>query len=366
MTRAIGRWRAAATLLVTLGVVSCNQGPVMRGKIAGLEKLTDQAERNGAVLCAPRELAMAKSHLEFAEVELDQGFVSKAGAHVDIAEPNARAAYERSPPEKCAERDLRDRDGDGHVDRLDRCPEDPENWNGFQDADGCPDDADTDGDGVPDSRDMCVLAPEDKDGYLDEDGCPDSDNDLDTIADSSDKCPNEPEDPDGYEDEDGCPDLDNDKDTVADLDDQCPNEPGPKGAERPGCPGKSLVVVTDKEIRIAQQIHFETGKDVIRRESYAVIDAVAQVLEKNPAMRIEVQGHTDNRGPAGYNLGLSDRRAAAVRRYLVARGVAAERLVSRGYGLTRPLVANDSEQNRSLNRRVQFIRTEGEKGKTTP
>jgi outer membrane protein OmpA-like peptidoglycan-associated protein len=120
-----------------------------------------------------------------------------------------------------------------------------------------------------------------------------------------------------------------------------------------------LVVVTDKEIKITQQIHFEFDKDVIRRESYPILDAVAEVLQSNQAMRIEVQGHTDNKGAAAYNLKLSDRRAASVRKYLVGKGVSSDRLVSHGYGLTRPLVPNDSEQNRALNRRVQFMRTEG-------
>jgi outer membrane protein OmpA-like peptidoglycan-associated protein len=356
----------AAMLLSGFGAGGCGLGAVLRGKIAGLEKLADQAERNGAVRCAPRELAVAKSHLEFAAVELDQGFISRAKAHVATAEPNVHAALDLSPPEKCSDEALTaDKDGDGYPDRLDKCPEGPENWNGFQDADGCPDDPDTDGDGIPDSRDMCVLEPEDKDGYLDEDGCPDPDNDFDGIADSADKCPNEAEDKDGYEDQDGCPDLDNDKDKVADFDDQCPNEPGPPGGERPGC-GPSLVVLTDSEIRITQQIHFEFDKDVIRRESYAVLDAVADVMRVNPGMRIEVEGHTDNRGSAAYNKGLSERRAAAVRKYLASHGVASDRLVSHGYGPARPLVPNDSEQNRALNRRVQFIRIEGQKGNRGP
>ena len=146
-----------------------------------------------------------------------------------------------------------------------------------------PDDPDTDGDGIPDSRDKCVLEPEDKDGYLDDDGCPELDNDLDGILDAADKCPNEPEDPDGFEDADGCPDPDNDKDTVPDVDDQCPNEPGPPGGDRPGCPRKpALVVVTDKEIKITQQIHFEFDKDNIRPESFPILDAVAEVLQQNP------------------------------------------------------------------------------------
>ncbi|HEX9296206.1 MAG TPA: OmpA family protein [Polyangiaceae bacterium] len=318
--------------IAMLGLVACSQGPVMRGQIAGLSKIAAQAERNGAMRCAPRELAMAKAHLKFAELELDQGFTSRAGAHLAVAEPNAHAAYDLSPPETCAERGLV------------TTAEEP----------------DTDGDGIVDSRDMCVLEPEDKDGYLDDDGCPEPDNDLDGILDKVDKCPNEPEDPDGFDDQDGCPDPDNDKDTVADLDDICPNEPGPPDGERPGCPRKpALVIVTDKEIKITQQIHFEFDKAVIRPESFPILDAVAEVLQKNPNMRIEVQGHTDNKGSAAYNLKLSDRRAASVRKYLTGKGIAADRLASHGYGLTRPLVPNDTEQNRALNRRVQFIRTEG-------
>src|SRR5262249_33206230 len=160
--------------------------------------------------------------------------------------------------------------------------------NGYQDEDGCPDDPDTDGDGIPDSRDQCVLIPEDKDGYQDSDGCPDPDNDLDTILDDKDKHPltgnpsaNDPEDPDDIEAADGCPDPDNDKDSVLDVDDNCPNEPGP--VDNKGCPKKpSLVVVTDKEIKILQQIHFEFDKDKIRKESFKILDAVVEVLRKYP------------------------------------------------------------------------------------
>lgn len=367
------RWIGRAAILTILGTSACAQGPVLRGKIEGLQKIANQAERNGAIRCAPRELAMAKAHLKFAETELDQGFISHAENHLQIAEPNAHAAYDLSPPERCAERGFvlapkpGDRDGDGYLDPDDKCPDEPETWNGFQDEDGCPDDPDTDGDGIPDSKDQCVLEPEDKDSYLDEDGCPEVDNDLDGILDTADKCPNEPEDPDGYEDGDGCPEPDNDKDTVVDLEDQCPNEPGEPGGDRPGCPRKpSLVVVTEKEIKITQQIHFEFDKDVIRKESYPILDAIVEVLQKNPKIAIEVQGHTDNKGKPAYNLKLSDRRAASVKKYLVAHGIDASRLQSKGYGMTRPLVPNDSEQNRALNRRVQFIRTEGGASTTPP
>jgi outer membrane protein OmpA-like peptidoglycan-associated protein len=232
------------------------------------------------------------------------------------------------------------------------------------DDDGCPDDPDTDGDGIPDSKDSCPLDPEDKDNYLDEDGCPEPDNDLDGILDVKDKCPNDPEDPDGFEDEDGCPDLDNDKDTVVDLDDMCPNEPGdPKGTPKVdlGCPKNQLVEVTDKEVKITQQIHFEFDKDKIRPESFAIIDAVAEVLRKLPDMKLEIQGHTDNKGSAAYNKSLSGRRAQAVRKYLTDKAhIDPKRLTAVGYGAERPIVDNDTAINRALNRRVQFIRTENQ------
>jgi outer membrane protein OmpA-like peptidoglycan-associated protein len=377
LRKGAGAPRASVALTLSLSVFtgSCSQVSAMRGDIEGLSKVAEQAERNGAIRCAPRELALAKSHLRFASVEIDQGFYLRAKEHIEIAEPNAHAAYDLSPPQKCAERGFieeaappkpGDRDGDGYLDPEDKCPDEPENFQGYQDEDGCPDDPDTDGDGIADSKDSCVMSPEDKDGYLDDDGCPDPDNDLDKVLDPNDKdstgktCMNDPEDPDGYEDADGCPEPDNDKDTVVDIEDQCPMEPGLPGGDKPGCPKKpSLVIVTEKEIKITQQIHFEFDKDKIRTESFPILDAVADVLRQNTKIKIEIQGHTDNKGAAEYNKKLSDRRAASVKKYLVGKGIDETRLTSRGYGLEVPLVPNSSDQNRALNRRVQFVRTEG-------
>jgi len=346
-------------LAIPLALTQCAQSAEMRGRIEGLEKIVEQAERNGAMRCAPRELAIARSQLEFASIELDQGFVSKAQAHLAKAEPNARAAEMLSPAQKCAH--FPDADGDGYADPFDQCPTKPENYNGYQDEDGCPDDPDTDRDGIADSVDQCELNPEDKDAYLDTDGCPEPDNDLDGLLDAADKCPNEPEDLDGYEDEDGCPDPDNDKDSVPDVKDQCPNEIGSTTQEPLGCPGNRLAVVTDCEVKITQQIHFETNKDKIRPESFPVLDAVADVLAKNPKITLEVQGHTDNKGAAAYNKDLSNRRAQSVMKYLTAHGVTNSRLTAQGYGMERPLVDNSTADNRSLNRRVQFVRSESSK-----
>ncbi|MEZ4440806.1 MAG: OmpA family protein [Polyangiaceae bacterium] len=357
--------------LALVGGVGCSQVSVMRGEISGLQELMEQAERNGAKRCAPRELALARAHTQFADVELDQADMFRAEDHLIIARSNAQAAYDLSPASRCSERRFTvepqpkpgDKDGDGYLDNEDECPEKPENFQGFEDNDGCPDDPDTDGDGIVDSKDACELLEEDADGYLDEDGCPDLDNDLDGIVDASDgeagACKDDPEDPDGFQDEDGCPDPDNDQDKVADLDDICPLVPGVEGGARPGCPNKpSLVVVTDKEIKITQQIHFAFGKATIRPISYKVLDAVVEVMNDNPKIKIEVQGHTDDRGSDAFNKQLSDQRAAAVKQYLVSHGIPESRLQSHGYGEEKPLVPNSSDRNRALNRRVQFVRIE--------
>ncbi len=146
---------------------------------------------------------------------------------------------------------------------------------------------------------------------------------------------------------------------MLDLDDYCPNLPGPPGGERAGCPKKNqLVVVTANEIRILQQVHFAFNKATILKDSFKLLDSVAEVLRDNGAMRIEIQGHTDNVGDMAYNMKLSQSRAEAVRKYLTTHGIAADRLTAKGYGATQPIVPNASEANRALNRRVQFIRTE--------
>ncbi len=118
----------------------------------------------------------------------------------------------------------RDQDGDGIVDRKDECPLSPEDHDGYQDFDGCPDD-DNDSDGIPDALDGAPMEPEDYDGWQDEDGIPDLDNDLDGIEDRWDLCPNEAEDMDGHRDDDGCPDdfFDRDGDGIGDEVDGCPD-----------------------------------------------------------------------------------------------------------------------------------------------
>lgn len=357
------RWPSQIPALAWVLLSACSHGTLMQGRVDGLRDIAHQAEDNGAYRCAPRELALAQAHLRFAQAELDQGDAVRAEQHVTLAEPNARAAFRLSPPERCAPEaappppEPGDRDGDGILDPDDECPDRPEDMDGFEDEDGCPETQDADGDGITDDRDLCVLDPEDADGYLDADGCPEPDDDLDGIPDASDACARDPEDFDGHEDGDGCPDRDNDADGLPDVTDQCPNEPGSQADE--GCPRVYQdVQVTRTHIRIHQQIHFEFDRDVIRAVSFPILNTVAQVLRDYPDVQLEIQGHTDSRGDDAYNEDLSRRRAAAVLDYLVQQGISASRLRSQGYGESQPLESNSTRAGRAANRRVEFVRTD--------
>ena len=252
-----------------------------------------------------------------------------------------------------------DNDKDGIPDVDDKCPNEPETKNGYQDEDGCPDTValDRDGDGIPDDKDKCPDEPEDKDGFEDEDGCPDPDNDKDGIPDVDDLCPNEPEDKDGFEDTDGCPDPDNDKDGILDVNDKCPNEPETVNGyqDEDGCPDK-LVRIGKGKLFVMKKIFFETNSAIIRKESYITLDAVMATLRDNPQfLLIEVQGHADERGSDDYNLRLTDARAKAVRAYLIGKGISAQRLRSRGYGERKPLDRGHTPEAWSKNRRVEFV-----------
>ena len=261
-----------------------------------------------------------------------------------------------------------DNDQDGILDEDDECPNDPEDFDGNEDEDGCPEGerSDRDGDGIYDDVDQCPDEPEDKDGFQDEDGCPDPDNDGDGILDVDDLCPNTPEDFDNFEDTDGCPEADNDKDRIKDGDDSCPRVDGETreqtaetyngNEDEDGCPDRGRVVVTDTKIEILDKIYFEYDSDKIKPRSYPILDAIVATLNGNPDIKkVEIQGHTDERGSDAYNLDLSDRRAKSVRRYLVNGGVDGDRLTGQGYGETQPIDTKSNERAWAKNRRVEFL-----------
>jgi len=242
-----------------------------------------------------------------------------------------------------------DDDQDGLANLVDRCPTQAENLNGFEDTDGCPDDPDSDNDGLADSQDACPKNAEDMDGFEDTDGCPDPDNDGDGVADARDACMNEA----GPRENRGCPDKDRDGDGLVDRLDNCPDEAGP--AQNKGCKQKQLAQIEVGQIRILESVFFEAGKDAISARSHKLLDTVASILAAHPEIeQLRVEGHTDNTGDAAFNLDLSQRRAAAVVKYLVSKSVAPERLRAQGYGLEKPIADNSTKPGRAKNRRVEF------------
>lgn len=252
----------------------------------------------------------------------------------------------------------RDTDDDGITDDVDSCPTEPEDFDDFEDDDGCPD-LDNDQDGIADADDGCPNEAEDMDAFENSDGCPDPDNDQDGVLDVDDGCPDLAEDMDGFEDEDGCIDFDNDLDGILDGDDTCPMEAEDYDGfeDNDGCPeeGEGLVQLTCDAIVISDKVYFETGSDVIEDRSFELLDQVASVLNSVSYITlVEIAGHTDDRGGDDDNLELSDRRAASVMTYLTNSGVSADRLNSVGYGETNPIADNGSSSGRAENRRVEF------------
>jgi cysteine-rich repeat protein len=247
-----------------------------------------------------------------------------------------------------------DRDDDGIIDDDDECPDVPEDKDGFEDEDGCPD-PDNDDDGILDVDDKCPNEP----GLPEHEGCPDLDKDDDGIIDALDECPDDPEDKDGFEDEDGCPEFDNDSDGILDDVDECPEEKETINGneDEDGCPdeGKVVVVVKKKKIELLEKVYFDFDSDRIKTISHSLLDQVALILKANPQVKkVRVEGHTDDRGAEKYNLDLSQRRVESVRRYLVGKGVAPDRLVAEGFGEAKPIADNKTPAGREKNRRVEF------------
>ena len=251
-----------------------------------------------------------------------------------------------------------DPDNDGLLDTSDQCPDAPEDVDGFQDEDGCPDE-DNDNDGIPDASDKCRDKPEDMDKFEDEDGCPEGDNDADGVDDTADRCPTVKEDRDGFEDNDGCPDEDNDSDGIPDAKDACPDKAETVNGhlDDDGCPDQKpkLIEVKGEKIELKQKVFFDPGKSVVLRQSFELLDEIALVLLQRNDLRIRIEGHTDNVGSPEQNRELSRKRAQAVKDYLVHKGIAPSRLTVEGVGPDKPIAPNTIAEGRAANRRVEFI-----------
>jgi outer membrane protein OmpA-like peptidoglycan-associated protein len=249
-----------------------------------------------------------------------------------------------------------DTDGDGIPDDFDACPTVQGPPHADRAQHGCPPPPDSDGDGIPDSLDACPTERGPADGDPKKNGCPPPpDTDGDGIADPLDACPTERGPADGDPKKNGCPPPpDTDGDGIADPVDACPADKGLPNDDpkKNGCP---RVLVTATQIVIHERVEFDVGKATLRPESAGILDAVAEVLRAHPDIdKVEVQGHTDDRGGRGPNKALSQARANAVVAALAKRGIDRKRLSAKGYGQERPVQPNESDAGRQANRRVQF------------
>jgi len=317
-----------------------------------------EAMKEPGYICAPEALAHSTAHAYFARTESDYGDTMKAKSHLEEARKWYDIAYKDThyPDHTVREGCEGDTDDDSILNSKDRCPEAPEDWDGDQDSDGCPE-WDKDGDGIPDDKDQCPADAEDKDGFEDADGCPDKDNDLDGIPDDKDKCTNQPEDFDQFQDEDGCPEPDNDGDGIPDTKDNCPNQPEDFDGDQDddGCPDlyESIIVKEDK-IELKQKVFFKTNKATIMSISFAMLEEVALALKDHGELKVRIEGHTDSKGSDKYNRKLSDKRAKSVRDFLIKQGIAPDRMIAIGYGEEKPIADNSTEEGRDMNRRVEF------------
>jgi OmpA-OmpF porin, OOP family len=225
-----------------------------------------------------------------------------------------------------------DTDGDGIYDKDDACP----TVFGLAAFNGCPD---TDGDGVEDSKDDCPTVF----GLAALNGCPDADGDG--IADKDDACPNEK----GTKANKGCPDTDGDG--VVDKDDACPTVAGP--ASNKGCPLAPPVEVMKTLNEYGKTILFDTNKATFKKESIEILTSMTAIFKEYPESDFVIAGHTDSVGTDEYNQLLSERRAAAVRDYLISNGINADRLTTVGFGEGKPVDTNKTAAGRKNNRRTE-------------
>ena len=246
----------------------------------------------------------------------------------------------------CKEPKPVDSDGDGVVDGKDKCPNTPAGRK--VDADGC--ELDSDGDGVVDGLDKCPNTPAGR--KVNADGC-ELDSDGDGVVDGLDKCPNTPA---GVKvDAQGCP-LDSDGDGVPDYLDKCPTVPA---ATADGCPPPAPAAAPEPPPPpaklVLEGVNFDNDSAKLRYDADEILDKAAATLKEWGDVKVEVAGYTDSNNSDAYNLELSNRRANAVRDYLISKGIDASRLTAKGYGETNPIADNDTEEGRAKNRRVELV-----------
>jgi OOP family OmpA-OmpF porin len=233
-----------------------------------------------------------------------------------------------------------DTDKDGIPDDQDACPLQP----GTAAWHGCPV-PDTDHDGIDDEHDSCRTVP----GLARYNGCPIPDSDGDGVNDEEDKCPNQV----GLARYQGCPIPDRDGDGVNDEEDKCPDSAGT--AENHGCPVIEIKKeATEKINYIAKNVLFTPSSDQLTKSSYLALDELASFLMIHPEWHLTIEGYTDNQGNPESNLLLSQKRATAVKDYLIRKGIAETQLTANGLGQEHPIADNATAAGRAANRRVEL------------
>ena len=279
---------ASLALVVLAGSVAC-AGSGVKSRTNAVAKVIAAARDNGAQRCAPVELAMAESHNDFARHDLSIGDYYAAKRQIAIAEENAQLAFERSPADVCNPKAPTpppkpgDADGDGILDNVDECPKVPEDKDGYEDEDGCPEE-DNDSDGILDKDDGCPLDPEDRDGFEDAGRLPRHRQRQGRPVRQDRRVPrSEPEDKDGFEDDDGCPDCDDDKDGVP----ECPEANRPVPGRHRRLARRLQEVPPDRRHREEDRAqadgllrHQEDHDQAISRSQ--LLDEVAQALAGQP------------------------------------------------------------------------------------
>jgi outer membrane protein OmpA-like peptidoglycan-associated protein len=252
-----------------------------------------------------------------------------------------------------------DTDGDGVPDSGDLCPTTPPGERPDEFRRGCPE-RDRDGDRVPDDRDVCVDVPQGPQADPMRPGCPAPDGDRDGVTDHDDACPAVPQGVTPDPARAGCPEGDRDGDGYMDSRDRCPAQAETFNniTDDDGCPETQAPTVEIRSGMIELQgnpVNFITGSDrIVGRRSFEILDALVAVLRAHAELtRVDIQGHTDDRGDRAANLDLSARRARAVRTYLIDHGILPDRVEAHGLGPDRPVAINATAEGRATNRRVE-------------
>jgi len=235
------------------------------------------------------------------------------------------------PPPPVVEKDT---DGDGILDKNDKCPTIP----GVAKYQGCPV-PDADDDGINDENDKCPTVK----GLAIYQGCPIPDTDKDGINDEEDKCPTVA----GLARYKGCPIPDSDGDTVNDEEDKCPTIKG--SVENNGCPELAKQYNFDNK-----KVLFVTGSAVLTKAFKVELGKVVKALNEFPTLKLYVDGHTDNTGTDKINNPLSLKRANSVKAYLFSKKIVADRLLTDGFGSSKPIGDNKTTKGKTANRRVEF------------